>query len=505
VEVAILTRLLNAKNQKLSWSISLVQVASYLLIILVLSVTFGLLFFSTAKSHLENEVGRKLQDIARIAARNAPFERLSLIRPGNDSTRMVLRLKEKLAEIREATATNNIMIFRPDMSSMLDLRPEILIGSRYQWSHFSATFWPQLENGGAVKTGSYRDQAHKLTISAYVPVFDANHRLFAVAGVDGDTQEIEVIDQMRWRFFLIAGGGTCLAFGLSLALARRLTNPIREMAKTAENIGRGEYQSRVDIPAIRELAALADAINRMSEQVRNRDSKLKEISASVAHEIRNPLNSIKLLITLLDEEAGPNQSDSQKSTITTLHQEIAKLTRFLTEFLTFSRPIVIVQDEAWPREIINRVVELSAAEAHEREVNVIPDATDWPPIRCDRNRLEQAILDLTLNAIQAAGRFGTVWLRAEIIAPRGDCNFMVEDSGCGIAPEIKEAIFDPFFTTKETGTGLGLPNAQKIVAGHGGSLKLDDRPGGGTRSIIHLPHSAETGKGGGNGHHSDSR
>jgi signal transduction histidine kinase len=478
---------MNFRFPRSPWSILLAQSASYLLVIIIMSVTFGV-FFATAKSHLELEVGKRLQDTSNIAARNAPLDRLALIKVGDDETRMVLRLKEKLNEIREATGVKNIFIFRPNQSSLLDLAPGKAIGSVYRLAHFDRKYLAELRQGRSVSTGSYRASSGALYISAYTPIMDENNRLFAVVAVDAGTKEIEVIDQMRANFVFIAGVGVLLAVALSLVLARHLTNPIRDMAATAESIGRGDYGARVEPPSTRELKALAGSINRMAEQVASRDAKLKELSASVAHEIRNPLNSIKLLITLLDEELEGRTNKTQKATIATLHQEISKLTRFLSEFLTYSKPVVLNRDEVSPLDLIRRVVDLSAAEAQERQVRLSLDADeDLPLIRVDRDRLEQSLLNIVLNAVDAANRRGTVRLSVRRSPDDGGLDFVVDDTGPGIEPEMRERVFEPFFTTRDCGTGLGLSNARKIVTGHGGQIRITDAPGGGARFVIHLP------------------
>jgi signal transduction histidine kinase len=474
--------------KKTGRSILATQTASYLLIILVITVTFSLLFFSTAKKHLELEVGRKIQDIASIAARNAPFERLELIKVGDDQTRMVLRLKERFGEIRKATGVENIIIFRPDRSSLLDLQPDKPIGTVYTLAHFDDSLVAQLRGGVSVSTGSYRTGGEKLLVSAYAPVMDREDRLFAVVGVDAGTREVEVIEQMRTRLYGIAGLGVALAFLLSLVLARTLTKPISSMAETAERIGQGDYEVRVPLPSTAELRTLADSINSMAQQVKRRDAELKELAASVAHEIRNPLNSIKLLVALLGEQLEGQRGSAQPKTLDTLHCEIGKLNRFLTEFLTYSRPITLVRDEVAPSDLAQAAADMVRAEAEQRNIEIIMTAgTAFPILRVDRDRLEQSLLNLLLNAVHSCLEGGRVELRVELSRDGQGVEFIVEDTGPGIPGEVMDRLFEPFFTTRDTGTGLGLSNAQKIVRSHGGIVLAENRVGGGARFIIRLP------------------
>jgi signal transduction histidine kinase len=317
---------------------------------------------------------------------------------------------------------------------------------------------------------------------------DEENRLFAVVGVDAGTREVEVIEQMRTRLYAIAALGVALAFILSLILARTLTKPISSMAETAERIGQGDYEARVPLPSTAELRILADSINSMAQQVKRRDSELKELAASVAHEIRNPLNSIKLLIALLGEQLQEQQGSRHPKTLDTLHYEIGKLNRFLTEFLTYSRPITLVRDEVAPSDLAQAAVDMVRAEAEEGNIEIIvtPGAA-LPTLLVDRDRLEQSLLNVLLNAVHSCTAGGRVELRVERSRDGQGVEFIVEDTGPGIPAEVMDRLFEPFFTTRDTGTGLGLSNAEKIVKGHGGIVFAENRVSGGARFIIRLP------------------
>lgn len=475
------------QEKKRGLSLFAIQTASYLLIILVVAATFGYFLVQTAKKNLEGEIGRKLQDIARIVVKNTPVERLSLIKVGDDQARMVLRLKEKIADITEATGVRRIFVFRPDQTSLLDSRPEVTIGGAYRLDRFHSDFTTKLQQGEAVNTGSYRDD-NALYISAYAPVLDDQGRLFAIVGVDAGTREIEVIEQMNARLLIIAGAGAVLAIVLSLFLARRLSRPIQAMAKTAAKVGAGSYDARVPVPSQVELATLARSFNDMARQVQQRDKRLKEMAATIAHEIRNPLNSIKLLVSLLDEELADQKVTSQREKVDTLHYEIGKLSRLLTEFLTYSRPLLLAQEPISPVELAQSAIAMSQAAAVKGEVKVLfKSGNDLPSLTVDRQKMEQVLLDILLNGIQAASPGGGVSFTLRHEEEEKLVDFIVEDDGPGVPPEAMTHMFEPFFTTKQAGSGLGLANARKIVDEHRGRITVSNREPGGARFIVRIP------------------
>ena len=469
-------------------SIFIKQVLLYVLIILLISGVIGFLFSSTARQHFEDEIGRKLQYVARISARNTPLERLELIREGDDQSRMVLRRKKGLAEIQEATGVENILVFKPNMASLLDLDPSVRIGSFLQLPHFSESFVAELKTGNSVNTESYRTADDKIFISAYAPIHDAEGGLFAIVGVDSGAGELAIIEEMGSRLYWITVISIAVACLLALLFARSITSPVRQIAQTAERLGKGDYEARVAVRSTDEVGVLAESINRMAEDVRARDAALKEMAATVAHEIRNPLNSIKLLVSLLGEELKDSKVQVQGSTVETLYYEIGKLNRFTEEFLTYARPVTLIRDRVSLCNLVSSVLDMATAEAKDADVQLVDEVgEEKTEVSVDRLRVEQSLFNLVLNGIQACVGGGRVTVSIIREPVGGGVDFTIEDSGPGFAPDVLPQIFDPFFTTRTDGTGLGLANVRKIVEEHDGSIRAENRPGGGARMIVHLP------------------
>ena len=405
----------------------------------------GQLFFATARSRLEDEVGGKLESVARIAACDAPLERLDLIRAGADRSRMVLRLKQDLGKIREATGLLNLYVFRPDWTSLLDLDSTVAIGTVYDLPQLDQHDIARLGGLPSLHTLGYVTPAGTIQMSAYAAVTDSAGTLAAIVGVDAGSAELEILERMRTRLYWIAAGCAGLAFVAALLFARSITRPGRHIAEVAERLGAGDYTARADVRTRDEVEVLASAVNRMAEEVRQRDAALKEMAASVPHEIRNPLNSIKLLLALLAEDIAAGREESSLETLQTREYEIGKLTRFTQEFLTWSRPASTLRESIDPAALIRGGVDLATVEARERGVELsVEEVTSLPPISGDRHWLEQALLNLVINAIQASPDGGQVLVGSTVSAP-GEVGIVVQDSGPGVPAEHRARLFEPFF------------------------------------------------------------
>ena len=466
-------------------SIFVKQVALYLVLILLVGGVTSQLFFTTARAHLEEEVGGKLETVARIATRHTPLERLELIRVGDDQSRMVLRLRQRLEEIQEATAVLNLYVFRPDLTCLLDLDSSVVIGTAYTLPHYTERLRATIAGGASAHTLGYETPSGDLRMSAFAPVVDSTGAVAAIVGVDAGAAELVIVERMRQRLYWITGACAAAALLAALGFARSIAGPVRHIADVARRLGQGDYAARASVRTRDEVEVLAVAVNRMAKQVRERDAALKEIAASVAHEIRNPLNSIKLLLTLLADDIAAGRTEGLQESLATLEYEIGKLNRFTDEFLTYSRPASRIRDPIDVDALAAGIVDMAAAEAREHAVEMrVESGRSSPAVSGDRQRLEQAMLNLVINAIQAAGRGGRVTVRA--VAADDGVDLVVQDSGPGVPEEHLERLFEPFFTTKTDGTGLGLANAGKIAREHGGHIRADNTAAG-ARFTLHLP------------------
>ena len=241
----------------------------------------------------------------------------------------------------------------------------------------------------------------------------------------------------------------------------------------------------------RKLQSQADLIIGIEEQLRRAErlSAVGEMSAVLAHEVRNPLGSIRGTAEILMDDFHPG--DRKYEFLEILIKETDRLNRVVEEFLQLARPVQVEQETSDLQEELAQVVTLVSAEAASRGVQLQLAPADLPPVRGDREKLRQVFLNLILNGVQATGRGGLLAVAAREIPAGEDTSHAVEisftDTGEGMAPEVLRRIFEPFYTTKEGGTGLGLAIAQKIIESHGGRIEVTSTPGKGTTFNVNLP------------------
>jgi two-component system sensor histidine kinase HydH len=213
---------------------------------------------------------------------------------------------------------------------------------------------------------------------------------------------------------------------------------------------------------------------------------LEKMAPVFAHEIRNPLGSIKGAAQVLRSEA---ESEEQKNLLDVITQEVNRLNRVVSQFLDYARPY---SPELRPRPI-NAVIEKALALV---EANSLSAGIDiqWelhphlPLVPMDQEQIHQVILNIAINAIEAMPEGGTLTVRTSRIASdTGDAvGITIRDTGAGMRRETLRQIFTPFFTTKERGVGLGLAVCERIIRGHGGKIRVKSIPGKGTIFYIRL-------------------
>jgi signal transduction histidine kinase len=222
---------------------------------------------------------------------------------------------------------------------------------------------------------------------------------------------------------------------------------------------------------------------------RERLSTLGNMAASVAHEIRNPLNAVSMGLQRLRVEFQPAEADEYRRLLDLVQGEVRRLNAIVEDFLSLGRPLSINPEPIAIPTLFDEVLTLAEGEARVAGIRIERELPPGlPPLVADRDRIKQVLLNLVLNALQAMPGGGTLTLEAS--APGSALTLAVTDTGSGIPAEVLPRLFEPYVTTKVKGLGLGLAIARRIVEAHGGRIEAENRPEGGSRFRVILTLAA---------------
>jgi signal transduction histidine kinase len=311
----------------------------------------------------------------------------------------------------------------------------------------------------------------------------------------------EMADRVALGLWLLgtcgAVAGLVAGFGIARGISHSIVNlyvPIRAASGRLE-----EVIGPVDIAPARGIAHLDEILRSMADHVgtvvdrlqqsehevlrAEQMSALGQLAAGLAHELRNPLTSMKLLVQAA-VEGGPDAGLRGRD-LAVVADETARLDRLLQTFLDFARPPKLVKRRADIRQVLNQTLELISARASRQGVSI---RSEFPPqpleIEADHEQLRQVFLNLVLNSLDALPQGGTIQVTAD---GDGEVAITVADNGPGISAEAVDQIFEPYVSTKDTGLGLGLAICRHIVDAHGGRITVTNGPASGAVFTVRLP------------------
>jgi two-component system sensor histidine kinase HydH len=205
------------------------------------------------------------------------------------------------------------------------------------------------------------------------------------------------------------------------------------------------------------------------------------LAAGVAHEIRNPLSSIKGFAVYFKQKLAGNPDDEQTADI--MIAETERLNRVISQLIEFARPLTLKKERTDLPALVRETLKLTEAEAKKYSVQVEVSAPeDLPLVEVDPDKIRQVLLNIFLNALAAMPGGGRLSL--ELSSKPDALGVEISDTGTGIDEKDLPRIYDPYFTSKPAGTGLGLAVVQKIMEAHGAFLQIESRPGAGTKVIL---------------------
>jgi signal transduction histidine kinase len=292
--------------------------------------------------------------------------------------------------------------------------------------------------------------------------------------------------------------GLALTALAGLFVSQRLSKPLRALAAGVKSITDGNFDHRVEANGKDEVADLARVFNHMAERLghlqsleidlrrRDRLSALGKVAVGIAHEVRNPLGTIKTSAELVRKRDGLSSADAKL--LGYVIDEVRRIDGLIEEFLSFARPREPVLRPLSCASVIERVATFCEPELSRHDIVLtVTDESGDSLVKADEDHLFQACLNLLLNAIDAMDKGGHLTIRLD--RQENWLRVSFSDTGPGIPKDIADKIFDPFFTTKPRGTGLGLAKVFSVMENHQGRVECKSQPGAGATFTLILPVS----------------
>jgi len=316
------------------------------------------------------------------------------------------------------------------------------------------------------------------------------------------------IRETRLMLILIGLGGLFLGIMGATLLARRITGPLKKLVEGTVKISKGDFSQKINIASQDEIENLAQSFNEMShqllltrERVEAANKKLIQaeklasigrVAAGIAHEIRNPLTSVKLNIQKLLQT--DHLSEIEKEHLSLSQEGIGQMEKFIKELLNFTRVSELNLDRFSMKKILDESVKMISDSLELKKIQLKKNyQKGLPQVLVDGDKMRQVFLNILRNASEAVDDGGKISIVLSFLKEQEEGMIRVEisDNGCGIPEKDRDIIFEPFYTTKPSGIGLGLANARKIIEQHVGSIRIEKNRKKGSSFEILIPIERE--------------
>ncbi len=444
---------------------------------------FAFVAIEVSRRDLDHELGQRLEAIAASATTQIRGKYLTELVPGNEEDRGYQNVIKKLESVADATGAH-LFVFDDQYNSRGDTAAGVAIGTHYFRAELDrAELVRVFELGRTASSVTFIGNDDKLYKTGYAPVraSETEPQIVLALGAQAPASYFARLADLRDRLFV--WGTWLLAVSVMAAVVATLliTRNVRRLVAAAERIGSGNLRDPVRVSSDDEIGVLGQTMERMRQQLAERDARTQQMLAGIAHEVRNPLAGMTLFVGILRDELP--EDDARRGHVERIRRELGYLERVVNDFLEYARrPKPELRDELCDA-LLAEVAQLTSTD----DVPVEAAPCDGLVARADRGQIRRALLNLAKNAVQAAtaaghrGR-GAVRLSAE---ERGDeLALVVWNRGDEIPPEICERLFEPFYTTREKGTGLGLAFVREIAADHGGRIEVKSASGETTFTLV---------------------
>ncbi len=423
----------------------LILLSAFLLAFLAVFNFSTFTLYNKAKNYLDNELGERLQSIAVVISHTLELADMDSLSEDAFSLEML----STLHAIRSENLLSNILILTADGKTVFDLSRLSEPGEYNPFVDLDFSAVTLARSGFSSSTKLYRSGDSYLK-SAYAPVHSVDNTIAGMINVEAGAGYFDVLRSLRTAIIIV----DLASFLAILILAALFYKQSLSLDKAMEAVLRGET-----------LAAMGRMV------------------AAIAHEIRNPLSIIKT-----SAERIQKQHNIDDETITFITEEVDKLNRILTGYLNFAKE---GHQHLKPRPFQKIILRSLMLVENDVSRNNIVVSKSLPSeelfIYCDEQRLQQALLNILLNAVQALSEGGRV--EVALRARRNRAVLTIKDNGPGMTSKHLQEIRKPFYTTKKQGSGLGLSITNNIIETHNGTMEIGSAPGEGTTVILSIPMS----------------
>jgi signal transduction histidine kinase len=294
---------------------------------------------------------------------------------------------------------------------------------------------------------------------------------------------------------LVAISGVVLVAILGSIIAFNITAPVKQLVLVTEKVASGDLTAEAKVNTHDEIGTLAQSFNQMTRELKTSRDRLVQserlaavgqLSAGIAHEIRNPLTSMKMTIQLLKRKLN---DETVEESLQVVLDEINRLEIIVNGILDFARPMELTLEKANIANVIDEVIKLMKPNLTHKKIEIIEEieGQSISETMIDINKMKQVFMNIILNSIQAMPNGGDLKVHCE--QDNEAIKIEISDSGEGMSKDISDRVFEPFFSAKSGGTGLGLTNAKRIIELHKGEVFIDSIKDKGTKVTLILPYT----------------
>jgi signal transduction histidine kinase len=414
------------------------------LIILLLANALGWLYLQRIKSFFITDLKSRLENITNLSAELIDPADISYLFPGDKSDPQYIYYQNRLYQIKENNNLQDIYILSPTGETLVDLVPDIH-SDLSQRSPESDLVKKSL--GGETVIGELHTLGDQKFLTAIAPLIDSNNMITGLLVVEVPADFFDMLDQFDRGLLIFSFLNAILILSVAFFLFR----------------------------SVKRIFHLQNLVKNQEHFV-----KLGEMAASVAHEIRNPLGIIKGANSLIEKKF----SSKQDELFSYIPAELDRLNKLIEDFLSFARSRDIKFKPVELRELLSKL-QMGFSEYKKIQIHLkIYD--DLPVLKTDEDALEQILLNIIKNSVQACSENGEITIDCTPESKKR-LRLMISDNGPGIPADIVDRIFDPFFTTREEGSGLGLAISKRLIEQLGGEIFVKSNLDQGTTVTITIP------------------